>query len=104
MGLVAMRGGPRAMPGPGGVLIAFAGRADHRRIDERSNRGKRLRRGALAHASALGLEIAGDRREQTAVEPVHDKRAAKAHEGGAFGRLFVAGKTAKAAEARPVRE
>jgi hypothetical protein len=35
---------------------------------------------------------------------VHDKRAAKAHEGGAFGRLFVAGKTAKAAEARPVRE
>jgi len=81
------------MPGPGGVLIAFAGRADHRRVDERSNRGKRLRRGALAHASALGLE-----------KPVHDKRAAKAHEGGAFGRLFVAGKTAKAAEARPVRE
>jgi hypothetical protein len=29
---------------------------------------------------------------------VHDKRAAKAHEGGAFGRLFVAGKTAKAAK------
>lgn len=31
MGLVAMRGGPRAMPGPGGVLIGWPSRSPSRR-------------------------------------------------------------------------
>lgn len=34
-----MRGGAGAVPDPGGLLIAFARRADHGGIDERSNRG-----------------------------------------------------------------
>src|SRR5580704_6273032 len=87
-----MRGRPRAVPDPGGILVALAGRADHGGIDER----------ALAHASALGLKIARDRLKQVAVETVREKLAPEAHEGGALGRRLGAGKTAKAPEARPV--
>src|SRR5580704_10169559 len=65
--LVAMRGRPRA-PDP----------ADHGGIDERSNRGKQLRRGALAPASDLGLKIVRDRLKQVAVETVREKLAPEA--------------------------
>src|SRR2546429_7281489 len=104
MGLKAMRQRARAVLHPGSLFVALAGRADHRRVDERSNRGKRLRRGALADCGALRLKIARDCGKEALIEPMRDKQAAKAHEGGALGRLFIAGKTAKAAKARPVTE
>jgi hypothetical protein len=59
-----------------------------------------LRR-ALAHASALGLKIARDRFKQVAVEPVRDKLAPEAHEGGPLGRCLVAGKPQKGFRAEP---
>jgi hypothetical protein len=65
-----MRG--RAVIHPGRLFVAFAGRADDGRIDKR----------ALAHNGALGFKIARDRCKETPVEPVCDKLAAEAHEGG----------------------
>jgi hypothetical protein len=58
----------------------------------------------LRTVAPFSLEITGDDLEQAAIEPLFDKLAAKAHEGGALGRRLVAGKAAEAAEARPVRE
>ena len=44
---------------------------------------------------ALGVEIARDRRKEAAVKPMCNEQAAEAHEGGALGRLFIAGKAEK---------
>jgi hypothetical protein len=88
-----MRGRPRAVPDPGGLLIALA-----------RNRGKRLRRGALAHGRALSLEIACDRGKEAASSPDATSWRRKRHAGGALGRRLVAGKAAKAPEACPVTE
>jgi len=91
---IAMHGRAAFMLCPGGLLVALGCRSDDRHIDQR----------ALAHASALLFEIAGDRGKQALIKTMFDKLAAETDKGGALGRRIIAGKAAKAPEACAIRE